>query len=53
MIIDFHTHVFPEKIAAATVSALEKNGNTPAFSDGTVSGLIGQMQRAGVDISVN
>lgn len=53
MIIDFHTHVFPEKIAKATVSALEKSGNTPAFSDGTVSGLTEQMARAGVDISVN
>ena len=53
MIIDFHTHVFPEKIAASTVSALEKSGNTPAFSDGTVLGLMLQMQSAGVDISVN
>ena len=53
MIIDFHTHVFPDKIAIATVSALERSGNTPAFSDGTVSGLIGQMQKAGVDLSVN
>ena len=53
MIIDFHTHVFPEKIAAATVSALEKSGNTPAFSDGTVKGLTEQMKSAGVDISVN
>ena len=53
MIIDFHTHVFPDKIAAATVSSLEKSGNTPAFSDGTVSGLISQMQKAGVDVSVN
>lgn len=53
MIIDFHTHVFPEKIAAATVSALEKNGNTPAFSDGTAAGLLSQMKTAGVDISIN
>ena len=53
MIIDFHTHVFPEKIAAATVSALEKSGNTPAFSDGTVSGLLLQMKKAGVNVSVN
>ena len=53
MTVDFHTHVFPDKIAEATVSMLEISGNTPAFSNGSVSGLVGQMQRAGVDISVN
>jgi len=53
MIIDFHTHVFPDKIAKATVSALEQRGNIPAFSDGTVEGLIGQMKSAGVSFSVN
>ena len=53
MVIDFHTHVFPDKIATETVSLLAKNGNIPAFSDGTFSGLISQMKTAGVDISVN
>ena len=53
MTVDFHTHVFPQKIAAATVSALEKSGNTPAYSDGTVTGLLSQMSKAGVKISVN
>ena len=53
MIIDFHTHVFPEKIAKATVSALEKSGNTKSFSDGTAASLKEQMRAAGVDISVN
>ncbi len=53
MKIDFHTHIFPDKIAAITVSALEKSGNTPAFSNGTLSGLASQMKDAGVGISVN
>lgn len=53
MIIDFHTHVFPEKIAASTVSTLAERGKIPAFSDGTISALTEQMQRSGVDISVN
>ena len=26
MITDYHTHAFPDRIAAATVSALEKSG---------------------------
>ena len=53
MIIDFHTHVFPDKIAENTVAALKKNGNTPSFSNGTVKGLMEEMEKAGVDISVN
>ncbi len=53
MIIDFHTHIFPDKIAIATIDALSKNASIPAHSDGTYSGLISKMERAGVDISVN
>ncbi len=53
MIIDFHTHVFPDRIAAATVSSLSTSGGIPACSDGTVTGLIRQMDEAGVDIAVN
>ena len=53
MIIDFHTHVFPDKIANQTVCALEKNGGTKAYSDGTVDGLLSALDEAGADISVN
>ena len=53
MIIDFHTHVFPEKIAGATIATLAKNGNTPPHSGGTVSGLISALESAGADIAVN
>ena len=53
MVIDFHTHVFPDKIAERTVSALSKNGGIPAHSDGTEDGLILKMAEAGVDISIN
>lgn len=53
MTVDFHTHVFPDKIAESTVRALESAGNTHAFSDGTVEGLLSEMERAGIDISVN
>ena len=37
MIIDFHTHVFPDKIAEKTIAYLSKKGGIPAFSDGSVS----------------
>ena len=53
MIIDFHAHAFPEKIAASTVSALAKKGNVPAYSDGTVNGLLEKMNAAGIDIALN
>ncbi|MBQ7789139.1 MAG: amidohydrolase family protein [Clostridia bacterium] len=53
MIIDFHTHIFPDKIAHSTVSALAKNASIEPHCDGTMAGLLSQMEESGVDISVN
>ena len=53
MIIDFHTHVFPDKIAVKTTAMLSERGGIPAFTDGTVQGLLRQMEQAGVDVAVN
>ena len=53
MIIDFHTHIFPDKIAGVTVEALSKSASIPAHSNGALDGLIAQMKKSGVDISVN
>ena len=53
MIIDFHTHLFPEKIAARTIDYLSEKGGIPPFSDGTASGLVNSLKRAGADIAVN
>lgn len=52
MIIDFHTHIFPDKIAKKTIDLLAEKGGVPPFSDGTVDRLLRQMDAAGVDISV-
>lgn len=52
MIIDFHTHVFPEKIAAGTIEKLENFAHIKAQSDGLLEGLKASMQEAGVDYSV-
>ena len=52
MIIDFHTHVFPDKIAEKTISLLSEKASIPPFSDGTVNGLLGRMKEAGVSLSV-
>ena len=54
MIVDFHTHVFPDKIAVRTIKALEEEAGyiyTPV-SDGTVNGLIRNMDAWGIDVSV-
>lgn len=52
MIIDFHTHVFPEDIAKATIEKLEVIGGSKAFTDGTVNGLINSMKKSDVACSV-
>ena len=52
MIIDFHTHIFPEKISAAVVEKLSRTSKTIAFSDGTLQGLINSMQQSEINFSV-
>ena len=51
MIIDLHTHAFPDALAARAIAKLEV-GNTRAFTDGTVSGLLRSMDVAGIGTSV-
>ena len=52
MIVDIHTHTFPDKIARPTVEKLKALSHTQAFSDGTVDGLARSMARFGVDASL-
>lgn len=52
MIIDFHTHIFPDKIAGATIEKLSKASDSKAYTDGTKDGLQKSMEESGVDISV-
>ena len=54
MIIDFHTHAFPNKIAERAIQSLVEgcNGEYMPCSNGTVSGLVDNMDKFGVDISV-
>ena len=53
MTIDFHTHCFPGKIAAAALEKMSLAANNPPFTDGTAEGLAASMRQAGVDLSVN
>ncbi len=52
MVIDFHTHTFPDKIAAATVAKLAAMAHIRPFSDGTAGGLSAASKAAGVGLSV-
>lgn len=52
MIVDVHTHIFPDEMAQRTVDQLSAAGRVPAFTNGTLAGLIASMDAAGIDISV-
>ena len=52
MIIDFHTHTFPDDLAARALAVLTQRAGVPALTDGTNNGLRASMRRAGVDYSV-
>ena len=52
MIIDIHTHTFPDRIAAPTLEKLQSLSHTLPFTDGTVDGLRASMEAAGVDRSL-
>ncbi len=58
MLIDFHTHIFPEKIAGKTLEVLKagilkyEHIEGVAYYDGTKDGLLCSMAENGVDISL-
>ena len=52
MIIDFHTHTFPSKIAGRAITTLAGNSHTKAFLDGTDESLAASMKQSGIDCSV-
>ena len=54
MIVDFHTHVFPEALAPRAIEELRHTlyGEYQPVSDGTVAGLIKNMDDWKIDVSV-
>ena len=50
--IDFHTHIWPDRIADGTVKALSAKAGIKPFSDGTAEGLKRAMADTGVSLSV-
>lgn len=51
-IVDFHTHIFPEAMAAKVLPYLQERVGIKYFNRGTLSDLLESMAAAGVDISV-
>jgi predicted TIM-barrel fold metal-dependent hydrolase len=51
-IIDIHTHAWPDAVASKAVPALMSQGTLTAYYDGKVAGLLGEMDRCGVGVSV-
>ena len=49
MIIDFHTHVYPDKIAERTTRALGNAADVEAYTNGTLNGLLESMSKANID----
>lgn len=52
MIIDFHTHIFPDKIAKKTIDFLAAKGNVTPYSDGSVNGLLSEMEKGNADLAI-
>jgi len=54
MIIDFHTHAFPDELAPKAISTMRAKIDDiyPPVHDGTIAGLLGNMDEWGIDISV-
>lgn len=58
MLIDFHTHAFPDKIAPSAIEALKngiirQSGYVPeVYGDGRADNLRENMKKCGIDISV-
>ena len=52
MIIDFHTHVYPDAVAPKALAHMGGLAHCSFYTDGTVSGLTGSMADAKIDYSV-
>ena len=52
MIIDFHTHCFPDALAPRALAKLSAIAGMTTYSDGTVSGTLRKLDEAGIDRAV-
>lgn len=52
MIIDFHTHIFPDTLAPRAIASLQSTAGLPVVFDGTAGGLLELIKRNGVEKAV-
>lgn len=52
MIIDIHTHTFPDTLAPIAIPKMQQASHSIAFTEGTVGALKNSMAQAGIDLSV-
>ena len=54
MIVDAHTHIYPDPVAAKAIKTIIENGNglVESHTDGTFNGLLSSMNNAGIDYSI-
>jgi predicted TIM-barrel fold metal-dependent hydrolase len=52
MVIDSHTHIFPQMKAPVILSKLLRRAAIPHFTDGTLQGLLNSMNTAGIHLSL-
>jgi predicted TIM-barrel fold metal-dependent hydrolase len=52
MVIDFHTHAFPDSLAEKAIAALTADIDAKTWHDGRVSSLLASMDRAGIEKAV-
>lgn len=53
MIIDFHTHFFPDSIAERTIKSLSEFASESPVGNGTLASLRDNMHKSGVSLSLN
>lgn len=52
MIIDFHTHIFPDNVAIKAIPLLEQKANIKAYTNGTLADLSKKTKEASIDYSL-
>lgn len=52
MIVDFHTHTFPDRIAADAIAKMQQASHSMAFTAGTEDALCSSVHTAGIDRAV-
>lgn len=52
IVLDFHTHTFPQYMASKAISYLSEKARIKAYTDGTLEGLKSSMKKAKISYSV-